>query len=92
MKLYRTAKGIVLQSQGKYFLADSNWDDFINDDTLLEKCKSIAGKREEVKNGPELIAKFLQKPIENQEIWATGVTYFNSKLGRQEEAKEAGGG
>ena len=92
MKLYRTSKGIVLQTEENYFLIDSNWDDFINDDALFEKCRTIASQHKEVKNGPELISKFLLKPIENQEIWATGVTYFNSKMGRLEEAKEAGGG
>jgi 2-dehydro-3-deoxy-D-arabinonate dehydratase len=30
-------------------------------------------------------------PIESQEIWASGVTYYNSKLGREEESKEMGG-
>ena len=31
-------------------------------------------------------------PVKNQEIWAAGVTYYNSKLGRQEESKNTGGG
>ncbi|MDB4292520.1 fumarylacetoacetate hydrolase family protein [Maribacter sp.] len=92
MKIYSTTKGILILAEEKYYLLDSNWDDFINDDGLFEKCKSIATTHQEVQNGPALITDFLLKPIGNQEIWATGVTYFNSKLGRQEEAKEAGGG
>ena len=28
----------------------------------------------------------------NQELWACGVTYLRSKIGRQEESKDAGGG
>jgi 2-dehydro-3-deoxy-D-arabinonate dehydratase len=39
-----------------------------------------------------LIKNELLPPIGSQEIWASGVTYFNSKLARQEESKEAGGG
>jgi 2-dehydro-3-deoxy-D-arabinonate dehydratase len=31
-------------------------------------------------------------PIGTQEIWAAGVTYFRSKVGRQEESKNSGGG
>jgi 2-dehydro-3-deoxy-D-arabinonate dehydratase len=31
-------------------------------------------------------------PINAQELWACGVTYFRSKVGRQEESKAAGGG
>lgn len=45
-----------------------------------------------VENADDLIANELEAPIGNQETWASGVTYYNSKLGRQEESKEAGGG
>ena len=31
-------------------------------------------------------------PIGSQELWACGVTYMRSKIGRQEESKDAGGG
>ena len=31
-------------------------------------------------------------PIGSQEVWACGVTYLRSKIGRQEESKDAGGG
>ncbi len=31
-------------------------------------------------------------PIENQEVWAAGVTYFRSREARIEESKDAGGG
>lgn len=92
MKVYRTSKGIVLQAEGKYYLSDASWDEFINDDSLFQKCQSIVNQNQPIENGPELISDHLLKPIENQEIWATGVTYYNSKMGRQEEAKEAGGG
>jgi 2-dehydro-3-deoxy-D-arabinonate dehydratase len=34
----------------------------------------------------------LLPPIGNQELWACGVTYLRSKVGRQEESKAAGGG
>src|SRR5699024_3724317 len=47
--------------------------------------------KEPTGNGPELVAHELEAPIGSQEIWASGVTYYNSKLGREEESKEAGG-
>lgn len=31
-------------------------------------------------------------PLQSQEIWAAGVTYFRSRTARMEESKEAGGG
>ena len=30
-------------------------------------------------------------PLGNQELWACGVTYLRSKVGRQEESKASGG-
>ena len=38
------------------------------------------------------IRDHLLPPVVNQEVWASGVTYFRSKVGRQEESKGAGGG
>ena len=35
--------------------------------------------------------KEIQAPIQSQEVWASGVTYLRSKVGRQEESKNAGG-
>ncbi len=34
----------------------------------------------------------LLPPIENQEVWAAGVTYFRSRTARMTESKSAGGG
>lgn len=34
----------------------------------------------------------LEAPIGNQEVWASGVTYFRSRSARIEESKDAGGG
>lgn len=34
----------------------------------------------------------LSAPLQSQEVWAAGVTYFRSRTARMEESKEAGGG
>ena len=44
-----------------------------------------------VKDWKELISD-IEAPVNSQEIWASGVTYMRSKIGRQEESKNAGGG
>jgi 2-dehydro-3-deoxy-D-arabinonate dehydratase len=92
MKLYNTRKGIVLESQSKYYLIEKNWDNFINDDQLHKKCEAHIQYSSPVDNGPELISDHLLTPMGSQEIWASGVTYFNSKMARKEESKDAGGG
>lgn len=90
MKAYRTKTGIVLEKDNKFYpVADSNWDAFINDDNVLQKAEKLI--QTATAGGSELIADIVA-PLGNQEVWACGVTYLRSKLGRQEESKDAGGG
>lgn len=90
MKLYKTARGIVVEhGEALYLLEEEEWDRFINDDTLYSKLVHvIKGKTAE----GSLLKSGILAPIGQQEIWAAGVTYYRSKVGRQEEAKDAGGG
>jgi 2-dehydro-3-deoxy-D-arabinonate dehydratase len=43
-------------------------------------------------DGADRIKSQLLPPVGTQEVWASGVTYFRSKVGRQEESKSSGGG
>lgn len=93
MKLYKLKRDILVEYDGsKYLLKDEEWDGFINDDKLSKKVKQLidSGSAEESKN--QQIPALLEPPMQNQEIWASGVTYYNSKLARQEESEKAGGG
>lgn len=93
MKIYKLTSGILVKSGEKHYLLENYvWDHFINDDSLYQKIKSLVQKKEPVENSLILLQNGLQAPIGNQEIWASGVTYFNSKLARQEESEAAGGG
>ncbi len=93
MKLYKVRSGILVEDQGDFYQGKNlDWDEFFNDDRLLEKMQDLIKTGQSITNGPEIIGKELQAPVQNQEIWASGVTYYNSKLGRQEESKEKGGG
>jgi len=91
MKLYKTKSGIVIQNDKKfYLLQDREWDSFVNDDNLFEKMLK------EIKSANSISEKDfinnIEAPIHSQEIWASGVTYMRSKIGRQEESKNAGSG
>lgn len=93
MKIYNVKSGIVIEEDGKYFfLENEGWDRFIDDDHLFSKVQDIVSSNDPSEQAANLISTELEAPIESQEIWASGVTYYNSKLGRQEESKEAGGG
>lgn len=92
MKLYRTKQGIVIEKEASfYLLKDQSWDTFINDDHLYEKMKKISGQASSHPDGKALLRE-LQAPLGSQEIWASGVTYYRSRVARQEESKESGGG
>lgn len=93
MKLYKTARGILIERDASYYLLpDASWDDFVNDDNLYEKMLGVTNSMSAEPSGSEINANELLAPIQNQEIWASGVTYYRSRVGRQEESKESGGG
>ncbi|MFI1744806.1 fumarylacetoacetate hydrolase family protein [Thalassobellus sediminis] len=92
MRVYNTTKGILLESNNSFVLVNENWDVFINDDNVLNKAKELMSKNSKIDNAKDLIENHLLVPMQSQELWASGVTYYNSKLGRQEESKDAGGG
>ena len=95
MKIYKTKEGILIDADNTRFLLENEeWDSFINDDNLLEKARvRLASATPLVqKDAERLLSEELLAPLGEQEIWASGVTYHNSKLGRQEESKTAGGG
>lgn len=92
MKLYKTKDGIVIQDNASFYLAENqDWDAFVNDDALYAKMAKLVQNKKPAPQGASLIAS-PQAPILRQEIWACGVTYVKSKVGRQEESKNTGGG
>ncbi|MBN2011902.1 fumarylacetoacetate hydrolase family protein [candidate division KSB1 bacterium] len=93
MKIYKLKTGILLEQDTKqYYLEHENWDSVINDDHLFNSVQRLTSSLTSIENGKRLIETELEPPILSQELWASGVTYYNSKLGRQEESKAAGGG
>ena len=93
MKLYKVKSGIIIEREENfYYLENENWDTFFNDDNLLDKLNRITLEKNPEITGSSILENEIEAPIQNQEIWASGVTYYNSKLGRQEESKNSGGG
>ncbi|HEU5165252.1 MAG TPA: fumarylacetoacetate hydrolase family protein [Chitinophagaceae bacterium] len=90
MKLYKTNGGIVIEKNKKFYLAQNeNWDLFINDDDLFKKVENLVLV---LRQREDITLENLLPPIGNQqELWACGVTYLRSKVGRQEESKASGG-
>jgi 2-dehydro-3-deoxy-D-arabinonate dehydratase len=89
MKLYKTRDGIVLEKENRFFFSKQDWNSFINDDDLFKKSEVLLAS---LKEGDNTLVSATLPPIgEQQELWACGVTYLRSKVGRQEESKATGG-
>ena len=89
MKLYNTANGIVIECNDKLYLIKENWNIFINDDAVLQKVTAAITTATLVDK--TAIENVLPTIGTNQELWACGVTYYRSMVGRQEESKASGG-
>ena len=90
MKVYNTKAGIVIEKDIFFYLVkDQSWEEFINDDNLLKKIEGLTGTLPPATN--ELVNETVAPMGSNQELWACGVTYLRSKVGRQEESKASGG-
>ena len=90
MYLYKCTSGIYVKQGSSYYPIDSSdsWDVLVNRDDLYSYLnhliKPLVGQS-------SLTGKVLA-PIGSQEVWATGGTYFSSRLARMEESRDAGGG
>lgn len=89
--IYRGLQQVTLLKDGKYFQGvDFSFDTLFRSRSPLELLEDYLIHCEE---GDPMDAEStpLLPPIDNQEIWAAGVTYFRSREARMEEAESSGG-
>ena len=90
MKLYRTTNGFYVEYEIKFYkIPTFIWDDLINRDDLHTYLKNTVETLSPVLSIDE---STIVAPVGTQEVWASGVTYYRSKIARMEESKDAGGG
>ncbi len=90
MKLYRTTNGFYAEYEKKFYKVPTFiWDDLINRDDLHTYLKNTILTLSPVLSIDE---STIVAPVGTQEVWASGVTYYRSKIARMEESKDAGGG
>jgi 2-dehydro-3-deoxy-D-arabinonate dehydratase len=90
MKLYRTAQGPVVETEGAcHSVHDVAWNRLLARPDIREYllARLRAGQLPACAAPAAPLA-----PVEGQEVWAAGVTYWRSREARMEEAKTAGGG
>ena len=90
IRLYKTGEGIVAEADAKYYaLHQNNWTGLVNRENLHGHLTSLLGSL----NPMEITLKKedILTPMDQQEIWAAGVTYFRSREARMDESRESGG-
>ena len=90
MIVYRTAEALfVHQEDHAYPLKETSLDALVvHHDLHTHLIASIA----DTPPADHLLHTALLAPIGNQEVWASGVTYYSSRRARIAESKDAGGG
>jgi 2-dehydro-3-deoxy-D-arabinonate dehydratase len=90
MRLFRTTAGPLVEKDGKYYhVGGASWDELFARDGLEEFLNgAINGAAPDA----SLASNVILPPIQQQEVWAAGVTYYRSRSARMEEAESAGGG
>ncbi|HUR56372.1 MAG TPA: fumarylacetoacetate hydrolase family protein [Opitutaceae bacterium] len=91
-RVFATASGLIIQ-RGEKFLSPSrppSLDDiFQSADPAALIARALADAEPVAASVSEWT---LRAPLQSQEVWAAGVTYFRSRTARMEESKTAGGG
>lgn len=88
--LYRTHGGPVVSLDDRFHSLDAEWNDLVNDPQLRERLERLC---DELPHDPSLAPLIRQPlaPIDDQEVWAAGVTWSRSRMARAEESEGAGG-
>jgi len=91
IKLYRTSDSVLaVRDDAAYALTNFSFD------ALFSSPEPDIFTEEALRNShaidlPDLEQAYLA-PLESQEVWAAGVTYFRSRVARMEESEGAGAG
>jgi 2-dehydro-3-deoxy-D-arabinonate dehydratase len=89
MKLHHTKQGIFVEHDARFFpVPAESWDELLSGNSVPKRLSSaIAGEGLASLDGMERLA-----PVQSQDVWAAGVTYYRSRNARIEESKHVGGG
>ncbi len=90
MRLYRTTDGNFVEEDGQHYrVGGLSWDALLAREDLPDFLTELIEKEPPTEG---FQAARVLAPIEHQEVWAAGVTYYRSRGARMEESKDAGGG
>jgi 2-dehydro-3-deoxy-D-arabinonate dehydratase len=89
LRLYSTPTGLVVERDGAYLAVPPT----LTLDALFASADPQAVLQASLLDArPTSAPAALLAPLQTQEVWAAGVTYFRSRTARMAESKDAGGG
>lgn len=91
MRIFNTARGVLLEHEDRWALSDAHWDELINRESLYASLLRLHATLPMYPAPAAAVPESVLVPMQGQELWAAGVTYLRSKVERQEESKGAGG-
>jgi 2-dehydro-3-deoxy-D-arabinonate dehydratase len=92
MKIFKSTSGVYIDYDNHYYsIPSTDWDNLINDDTIFPKLVDFIKSGKATKTDSRSEETIFAPMGSQQELWACGVTYLRSKVGRQEESKLSGG-
>ncbi len=86
-RLYRADQKPIIENQKGIFLLPDSWSQVLVKNDLITYLEEFESEEKVSLDDFKLMA-----PISDQEVWASGVTYYRSREARMEESKDAGGG
>ncbi|MEM1295199.1 MAG: fumarylacetoacetate hydrolase family protein [Verrucomicrobiota bacterium] len=90
--IYRGKRDYIIESEStQYQTDDFSFDALFQAENPADWLTSKVQKLDPAAENTELGSESWLPPLESQEIWAAGVTYFRSRTARMEEAESAGG-
>ena len=92
IKVYSKAETLCAQSGDSwFFLPDLEWDSIFHSEDPAGFIDLTISQHGQSVDAPDLTAGSFNPPIQSQEVWAAGVTYYRSRDARMSESKKAGG-
>lgn len=90
MKIYKKGGTAFILKDGRIYKTNGDWDQLVNRRELYQRIQ-LECSGFEVVSDLDVSGPF-DPPVQNQELWASGVTYLRSREARVAESKSAGGG
>ena len=90
MKIYKQGDTAYIMDDDRIYRTTQDWDQLINRSELHRRLREDCAGFERISD-LDLSGAF-DPPVQQQELWASGVTYLRSREARVAESKSAGGG